>query len=75
MSEKNRIDARNLSRRGFLAVGSAAAAASALPLSAGEAKEEEQAPRGIVQWRRLGRGDGHWPGGSCPGQRRPQCMA
>lgn len=53
MDEKNRIDARNLSRRGFLAVGGAAAAATALPLSAGEDKEET--PRGIVQWRRLGR--------------------
>ncbi len=53
MDEKSRIDARNLSRRGFLAVGGAAAAATALPLSAGEDKEET--PRGIVQWRRLGR--------------------
>ncbi len=53
MDEKNRIDARNLSRRGFLAVGSAAAAATALPLGAVESDEEK--PRGIVQWRRLGR--------------------
>ncbi|MCD4751358.1 MAG: aldo/keto reductase [Thermoanaerobaculales bacterium] len=53
MDEKNRIAAGNLSRRGFLAVGSAAAAATALPVGAGEGDEEK--PRGIVQWRRLGR--------------------
>lgn len=55
MDEKDRTDTRTLSRRGFLAVGSAAAAATALPLRAAETEPEEA--RGIVQWRRLGRTD------------------
>lgn len=54
MTERKRDpNEATLSRRGFLAVGGAAAAATALPVGAGE-PEEEKKPE-IVQWRKLGR--------------------